>query len=134
MEYYYQQLNHLWPVPELSPDEVIKIQLEALQNNDLTKDNKGIQICFRFASPHNQAVTGPINHFIELLQNPIYKPLVGFERAEFSRVAMIGRTAQQAVRLTHTSGTNSVYVFILSLQEEDPYVNCWMTDALMPQS
>jgi len=31
MEYYYQQLNHLWPVPELSPDEVIKIQLEALQ-------------------------------------------------------------------------------------------------------
>lgn len=134
MEYYYQQLAAIEPNPELTPDQVVKLQLEGLQNNDLTDDNQGIRICFRFASPDNQVITGPIENFIKLVKNPIYKYLIGFERAEFSLMTIKGRTAQQAVRLIHTNGTSAVYVWILSKQDEPPYHNCWMSDAVIFQS
>ncbi len=134
MEYHYQQLAAIQPNPELTPDQVVKIQLEGLQNNDLTDDNLGIRICFNFASPGNRIITGPIENFIKLVKTPTYRALIGFERAEFSLVTVKGRSAQQAVRIIHTNGETAVYAFVLSKQDEDPYRDCWMTDAVIQQS
>lgn len=134
MEYYYHQLAAIEPNPDLTPDQVVKLQLEGLQNNDLTDDNQGIRICYRFASPGNQVIAGPVENFIKLVKNPIYKSLIGFERAEFGLMTIKGRTAQQAVRLIHTNGISAVYVWILSKQDEPPYRNCWMSDAVIFQS
>lgn len=133
MDYHYQQLAAIQPNPELSPEQVIKIQLEGLQNNDLTENNLGIRICFNFASPGNKIITGPIENFIKLVKNPAYRPLIGFERAEFSMVTIKSRTAQQAVRVIHTNGETAVYAFVLSKQDEPPYSDCWMTDAVIQQ-
>lgn len=133
MDYYYQQLAAIHPSPNLSPDQVVKLQLEGLQNNDLTTDNFGIRICFNFASPGNKIITGPIENFIRLVKTPAYKPLIGFERAEFSQVVVKGHSAQQAVRVIHTNGENALYAFVLSKQEEAPYQDCWMTDAVIQQ-
>jgi Domain of unknown function (DUF4864) len=131
MDHYYQQLAALKPHPDLSPIQVVQIQLEALQNNDLTRDNEGIRICFRFASPENRETTGPIGHFIALLNNPLYRPMIGFERAEFTQFMLGGNTARQTVRLIRTRKENVVYTFILSYQTEEPYPGCWMTDAVL---
>lgn len=133
MDYHYQQLAAIQPNPDLTPDQVVKIQLESLQNNDLSKDNRGIRICFTFASPGNKVITGPISNFIKLVKTPAYSPLIGFERAEFSLMVVKGRTAQQAVRITHTRGETALYAFVLSKQDEDPYRDCWMTDAVIQQ-
>ena len=51
MDYHYQQLAAIQPNPELTPDQVVKMQLEGQQNNDLSWDNTGSRICFNFASP-----------------------------------------------------------------------------------
>lgn len=134
MDYYYQQLAAIHPSLHLSPDQVVKLQLEGLQNNDLTTDNLGIRICFNFASPGNKIITGPIENFIKLVKTPVYKTLIGFERAEFSQVVVKGRSAQQAVRVIHTNGENALYAFVLSQQDEAPYQDCWMTDAVIQQA
>ncbi len=133
MDYHYQQLAAIQPSPDITPDQVVKIQLEGLQNNDLTDDNLGIRICFNFASPGNKIITGPIEKFIQLIKTPAYRTLIGFERAEFSMVSVKGRTAQQAVRIIHTNGESAIFAFVLSKQDEEPYRDCWMTDAVIQQ-
>jgi hypothetical protein len=46
-----------FPNAQLTPDQVFKIQLEALRTND--ENDRGIEITFRFASPANKRSTGP---------------------------------------------------------------------------
>ena len=43
-------------------------QLEALQAGD-------VLATFAFASPANAAITGPVDKFAALLENPTYRPL-----------------------------------------------------------
>ena len=57
----------LAPRPELSPEEVIRIQLEALRHND--EQDRGIEVAFRFASPANRASTGPLPRFIRMIEH-----------------------------------------------------------------
>src|SRR6185437_12206552 len=46
------------PKPELTPGQVVEIQLEALQFNDKPAKDAGIATTFRFASPGNRKATG----------------------------------------------------------------------------
>lgn len=119
------------PSPDLSPDDVVKIQLDALQNNDLMRDNEGIRLAFRFASPQNQQVTGPIERFIDIIKGGDYAPMVGFERAEVGVMLVLGDYAQQRVRVINRRRGNATYIFTLSRQHEPPYSGCWMTDAVL---
>ncbi|MDH3252939.1 MAG: DUF4864 domain-containing protein, partial [Ignavibacteria bacterium] len=68
------------PDPSLSPQEVVKIQLHALKNND--EADNGIRIAFRFASPGNQAATGPLDRFIALLKGPSYGEMLNYVSGE----------------------------------------------------
>ena len=133
MDYYYQQLAAIKPDPKYPPDQVVKIQLEALQNNDLTANNMGIRICFAFASPGNQRITGPIENFIRLVKTPSYKSLIGFERAEFGVMVVKGQSAQQTIKVIHTNSDTAMFAWLLSKQDDNPYVDCWMTDAVVGQ-
>ena len=52
-------IENAYPEPELTPNDVVRIQLLAMQQND---DNDfGIEVTFRFASPANKKQTGPLN-------------------------------------------------------------------------
>ncbi|WP_051017750.1 hypothetical protein [Pontibacter sp. BAB1700] len=51
----------LKPSKTLSPRQVIKIQLHALQRNDIT--DSGIITVFNFSSPTSRVSLGPLNHF-----------------------------------------------------------------------
>jgi len=119
------------PSPEITPEDVVKIQLEALQNNDLTLDDGGIRTAFRFASPDNRAATGPLGNFITLVKNPLYKAMIGFEEAKLTPMRFAGKIAQQHVTLLHRDGSQAVFVFTLSRQTEGAYAGCWMTDGVL---
>jgi hypothetical protein len=54
------QVADLTPRPELSPEQVVQYQAEALQHNDEPKTDAGIERAFRFASPSNKQMTGPL--------------------------------------------------------------------------
>ena len=121
------------PSPDLAPEEVIRLQVEALQTNDEPSDDAGIATAFRFASPENQAVTGPLERFTEMVKGPVYRDMLRFERAEYSPIVVRGEEAAQRVTLVLADGRRVAFVFGLSRQSGGRYDGCWMTDAVIPQ-
>ncbi len=117
------------PSPDLSPEAVVKLQVEALQANG--EDNAGIATAFRFASPGNRAATGPLARFTQMVRSG-YADMLGFERAVYGRMVFEGNEAAQRVTLIQADGRRSAYVLALSKQTGGAYDGCWMTDAVVP--
>ncbi|KAI7839987.1 hypothetical protein COHA_006308 [Chlorella ohadii] len=117
------------PEPCWGPEAVCHAQLEALQAGDAA----GV---FRFASPANQAATGP---------TPLYRPLLQHEHADLLRsVQMRPDTALLIVGVRSNLPTEEpgvtqrvVYSWTVRLQGEEAgpeFANCWMTEAVQPIS
>ena len=121
----------LVPKPEMVPENVVRIQLEALANKDDPHQNAGIEIAFRFASPSNQRAIGPLKRFIQLVNNPIYKPMLDHQTARFGDSVKEEEKVMLPVYLTTSDGKLVGYLFILSKQKGGPYDRCWMTDAVL---
>ena len=120
------------PSPELSPAEVIKIQIEALGKNDDPHENAGIGIAFRFASPANKRATGPLDRFIRMVSGPAYRPMLNHRNAKYGEIQLTDNRAVQSVVLTAQDGQKIGYVFTLSKQHSGQYAGCWMTDGVSP--
>lgn len=124
----------LHPDPVYSPEEVARIQTEALGNNDKPYADAGIEITFRFASPQNKLITGPLAHFIGIVRSPAYALMIDHASAEFGPPYIEGDFAQVPVLLTAANGEQTGYVFRLSRQSEAPFEQCWMTDGVVRMS
>ena len=92
------------PSPELSPREVVQLQVEALGSNDAPFAEAGIKAAFNFASPANKRATGPLARFRTLFDTPAYGPMIDHASATYSQVQMEGRTAQMGVLLNTEDG------------------------------
>ena len=123
-------LNTSYPNPELQANEIVSLQLMAMQQNDVS--NHGIEITFRFASPQNKVQTGPLSNFITLVKSPSYHPLLNHIDATFLNLKVEGNVAIQEVIITTSKGTRKGFRFLLSLQQGEQFKNCWMTDAVVP--
>jgi tetratricopeptide (TPR) repeat protein len=117
------------PDPSLSPKDVVRIQLEALRNNDDT-DN-GIRIAFGFASPGNKAVMGPLDRFTTLLKGPLYNEMLNYSSQEFGPMIVHGDSAQQQVTLVVSKGVPVRFRFFLSRQRAGRLEGCWLTDGVL---
>lgn len=115
------------PEPELSPQDVVEIQLQAFGNN--TEQDEGIEIAFRFASPTNRAQTGPLPRFANMLRGPAYRVMLEHDRAEYAPLEMRDDLAIQRVAL-YLDDEVTVFDFVLRRQMEEPYLDCWMTEAV----
>ena len=119
------------PSPDLSPAEVVRIQVEALQANDDPRPDAGIEAAFRFASPGNRRATGPLPRFAQMIRQG-YGDMLGFAAAEYDPVKVEGDRAAQRVTLVQADGRRVAYVFGLSRQRGGDCDGCWMTDAVAP--
>jgi hypothetical protein len=126
------QLADLVPRPELSPQEVVRYQVAALQQNDDPKSDAGIERAFRFASPSNKQVTGPLENFVQILKSPAYSSLLYSRSSSIVGSEVSGDQAKVAVKVVAADGRELTYVFVLSKQNEGDFNNCWMTDAVAP--
>lgn len=117
----------LQPTPSLTPQQVVDFQLMALKQG--TK--AGISATFRFASPANRRMTGPIERFSSLFDSPQYQPMLKNRGTEIKLVSNDGTTAELLTGVVDLSGELHWYRFRLSRQSVSPYENCWMTDAVM---
>ena len=127
------QSNHkpshkLAPNPGLAPEQVVRIQLDALRNNDA--QNRGIEVAFRFASPANRLNTGPLARFISMIRQGPYSLMLAYENAAYHPVEIVENRARQRVTLIG-SGLAVDYEFYLSRQDEGEWRGCWMTDAVV---
>src|SRR5438309_2031919 len=64
------------PSPQLTPDQVVRVQMEAMKHNDRPAHDAGIAKTFKFASPQNREQTGPLDKFIAMVKNPVYAPML----------------------------------------------------------
>ena len=119
------------PDPSLSPQDVVSIQIEALQQNDRPYEGRGIEITFNFASPANKRVTGPLERFNMMVHNPTYGPMIDHRSAKYENLMVEGDIARIDVILTSKEGEYLGYRFILSRQHGNQYDGSWMTDAVM---
>ena len=120
------------PTPDttLSPGEVVRLQVQALGDNDDPYDGAGIEAAFNFASPKNKAATGPLARFRTLFDTQQYGPMIDHQGATYSDPKIEDGVAQVGVMLTSEEGTRVGYLFQLSRQATPPHEGCWMTDAV----
>ena len=126
------QLADLSPRPELSPQEVVQYQITALQHNDVPTSDAGIERAFRFASPANKQVTGPLEKFVQILKSPAYSPMLNNLSASVVGSEIKDEQAKIAVQVVAADGRQVTYVFVLSREKEGEFNHCWMTDAVAP--
>ncbi len=112
------------PNPDLTPQQVVEFQLDALRHNDEPTTDAGIERSFRFASPAN-------SHFSEIVHSPGYSALLGSQATEVRGVAVQADQARVYVTVTSANGSQLNFLFMLSRQGEGDYHDCWMTDSVM---
>jgi hypothetical protein len=118
------------PSPDLSPDEVVRLQVDALRA--FLHDQSALNQCYVFASPTNRAVTGPLDRFGAMVQNANYGPLVRQTSALVGRPVIRDGQATVLVTVLDANRTVRGFRFFLSKQIDTQYRDCWMTDAVIP--
>ena len=117
------------PDPSLSAEDVVRIQMKALQGNGLT--DEGIRTTYRFASPANKSATGPYERFARMIKSAPYRAMLNARDVQFGAIDRGDAEALQEVRVEGADGTQITYVFFLRRQTLEPFQGCWMTEAVI---
>lgn len=120
------------PNPSLSPADVVRIQLQAMQHNDQPAPDAGIATAYGFASPGNHGETGSLSHFRDVIHAE-YQPMIDSRKIILGATRVEDGHALQPVNVIASDGLAYSYLFILSRQHDAPYRNCWMTDSVLQQ-
>lgn len=116
------------PSPELPPEQVVQTQLDALKAGG----DSDLAIVYRFASPGNQAATGPAERFVGMLKRS-FGVMVSHQSAELAPLFQSDDEAMQPVEMIDRDGQPHRFVWILrrydGLQGCD---GCWLTDGVVP--
>ncbi len=118
------------PKPEHTPQQVVRIVVDALRFNDAPTADAGIATTFRSASPSNRAITGPLERFTAMIKTPAYMPMLLASGARYGDMKINNDRAEQFVQLQMPDGARLTYHFMLSKQTDEPYEDCWMTDGV----
>ena len=91
------------------------------------KDRSRIHQVFAFASPANQAMTGPVTRFERMILGKSYRPMVDCDHWLIGQAVERERLASVLVTTIDPHERVNVYRFYLSRQSEI-HPDCWMTD------
>lgn len=122
------ELSQEYPGPDLAPKEVVRIQMEAFRRNDA--DDTGIAIAFRFASPQNKEMTGPLSRFSRMMRGPLYRAMLRADAVEYGEPLVEDGMARIEVTTVAPDGDRTYYAFYLSRQRGGEYEDAWMTEAV----
>ena len=120
------------PGVDLLPQDVVRIVINALANNDKPFADAGIATTFAFASPANKVNTGPLDKFTQMVKNDVYGIMVDHVESNFSKVVYDNNNAYQLVQVKGKNGIEIVFAFRLSKQLDGEFEGMWMTDAVWP--
>ncbi len=84
----------LSPNNNISPKEVVKIQLSGLQQNDLNYKDSGIEQTWQFAHPNNKRVTGPLSNFKMMIKSDSYGMMINHLSHTITEVGSSDKWAQ----------------------------------------
>ena len=121
----------LKPTPEINPEEVVKIQLSSLMNDNEPYLNAGIEQTWEFAHPSNRAFTGPIQRFTQMMYAPSYAVMLDHKKHDIIEVKLDKNIAYFFIELTSIDGKMFGFKWTLEkVKEEGGFKDCWMTTAV----
>lgn len=115
--------NPMMPDPTLSPERVIQIQLQALQQND----SKGIAQTWAFAHPMNKSAIGRLERFENMIKSPNYRMLLGHQKHMINSVLKTNNQALFAVKIYTTARKYVTYQWELLKINSGPTAGSWTT-------
>ena len=116
------------PNIEIEPDQVVRIQLNGLMNNDKPNQDYGIKQTWEFAHPSNKKYTGPLPRFINLLKSESYKMLINHLDSEI--IEVFKSSNQYGFEITILGNDKKYYKFqwvVEKYYDEGPLKDCWLT-------
>ena len=118
----------LKPQANLLPEEVISIQLAALQNNNHPHKNAGIEQTWEFAHPSNRQYTGPLSNFIKMMHSDSYSIMINHKKHNINLVEQGMNISFFLVELVDKTGNKFGLQWIVEkVLLEGELKNCWMT-------
>jgi len=121
----------LKPSPDMTPERVVIIQLQALQSNDEPEADSGIRQVWEFAHPNNRVVTGPLPRFASMIRSAGYAVLLNHVSHKVTQVSVDGDTAFFAVELIGQDGRGYGFRWMLTTAEVEGE-KVWMTIGVSP--
>ena len=119
------------PTPEINPEDVVKIQLSSLMNNNDPYLNAGIEQTWEFAHPSNRVFTGPIQRFTQMMYAPSYAVMLDHKKHDILEVKIDKYIAYFFIELTSNDGKMFGFKWTLEkVEEEGVFKDCWMTIAV----
>eukprot|EP00803_Ostreobium_quekettii_P002544 evm.model.scf_2338.3 EVM.evm.TU.scf_2338.3 scf_2338:19969-23204(+) len=120
------------PSSSWAPELVVMAQLEGLKYENAER-------VFAFASTANQAATGPVERFSQMLRAPPYAPLLGHSQSEILNAVLMGPAKKFFMLVavhTQEAGTpglqRHLYLWITVRESSAGFENCWRTESVQP--
>ncbi len=117
------------PHPDLDPERVVALVLEALSNHDHPHPDAGIDTLYAFASPRMRHQIGDRSALGRALHNSRYAALLGHAEAVCEPLERLGDGARQQVWIT-TEGEQACYLFALVRNSHGEATGCWLLNGL----
>ena len=112
----------------IMPNEVIKIQLIGLMNNDKNFEDSGIEQTWNFAHPKNKKYTGPLPHFKMMIKGKSYQMLLNHISHTITEVGSSDKWAQFEVIILDKEKIYHKFNWqVEKYTDEGPLKDCWLT-------
>ena len=119
------------PSKKIEPDQVVKIQLKGLMNNNDPYSDVGIEQTWEFAHPKNKKYTGPLEKFKKMLKGDSYYMLLGHKEHQIEQVYFNENVATFLVTILDSD--KNYYKFkwqVEKYNDEGPLKDCWLTTSV----
>ena len=118
----------LIPNSSILPAEVIKIQLDALMNNDSKFKDSGIEQTWNFAHPNNRKNTGPLPNFKMMIKGNSYQMLLNHLSHTITEIGSSDKWAQfEVVILDNEKIYHKFKWQVEKFTMDGPLQGCWLT-------
>ena len=118
----------LIPNNTILPAEVIKIQLNALMNNDKEFEDSGIEQTWNFAHPNNKKNTGPLPNFKMMIKGNSYEMLLNHLGHTITELGSSDNWAQfEVVILDKKKIYHKFNWQVEKFTMRGPLEGCWLT-------
>jgi hypothetical protein len=118
----------LSPNSSILPDEVVRIQLVALMNNDSEYKDRGIEQTWSFAHPNNKKNTGPLAKFKMMIKGNSYSMLLNHLSHTITEIGKSDKWAQFEVVILDKEKIYHKFNWQVEKYVLDgPLKNCWLT-------
>ena len=124
--YSYAELKN--PNKNISPKEVVKIQLSGLQKNDLNYKDRGIEQTWTFAHPNNKRMTGPLSNFKRMIKGASYQMMINHLSHTITELGSSDKWAQFEVIILDKDKIYHKFNWQVEKYTEDGDLkDCWLT-------